>query len=87
MRAAVLLLAALSAALVAWSAYGISTMRTDAAGMGMAWGFWVVGAGFTACCMIPAVILAACNKAPVFALVLALLPAGLLLLSLGAGIV
>lgn len=87
MRAAVFLLAVISAIVLVWSGYGVATMHSDATGMGMAWGFWVVGAAFTACCMIPAVILAACDRLPRLALILALVPGLVLLLLLADGLI
>lgn len=87
MRKTVLFLALVYAILFGIAAFLNATATTDAAGRGMAWGFWIVGAGFTACFTTPAVILVACDRLPRLALVLALVPGLVLLLLLADGLI
>lgn len=86
MRLAPVLLAVLYAAVFLWAFRATETAHMDAAGRGMAMGFLVVGAMIAGAFTIPALILAALNKAPKWALGLSLAPLAVVFLALAAGI-
>ena len=79
MRVAVWILAALYAAVLGWLLIDTQTRPMDAAGYGMATGFLVVGGGVVALFTGPALILTALNRAPRWALGLALVPGAIVL--------
>lgn len=87
MRRTIFLLALAYAALYGWT--WVSTMNGggDAAGRGMALGFISIGATATAVFVIPALILAILDKAPKWALGLALTPAVLLVIVMATGVI
>lgn len=86
MRLAVFLLALAYAALYVVSWGNALNGGGDAAGRGMALGFISIGATITAGFVIPALILAVLNKAPKWALGLALAPGVFLILVFALGI-
>jgi len=86
MRLAVLLLAILYAVVLTWSFHSTANASMDAAGRGMAMGFLTLGAMIAAAFTLPALILAALNKAPKWALGLALAPFGVVVLAMASGV-
>ncbi|PSL18157.1 hypothetical protein [Shimia abyssi] len=85
MKRAVYVLSLAYSIFFAWAWIDTATGSMDAAGRGMALGFLIVGIGFTALFVIPALILTIRDKAPKWALGLVLAPGALLIfMSLGA---
>ncbi|MCI5097874.1 MAG: hypothetical protein MRY77_16295 [Rhodobacteraceae bacterium] len=85
MKRAVYVLSLAYAVFFGWAWFDTATGSMDAAGRGMALGFLVVGIGITLFFLIPALILTLRDKAPKWALGLAIAPAALFVfLSLGA---
>ncbi|WP_146348448.1 hypothetical protein [Falsiphaeobacter marinintestinus] len=78
MRKAVFALSLAYVILFGWAWFDTLNASMDAAGRGMALGFLTIGMGVTAVCVVPAVILAVMDKAPKWALGLALTPAALM---------
>ncbi len=87
MRRAVFALCLAYVLLFGWAWYDTTNASMDAAGRGMALGFLTIGIGATALFAVPALILAAMDKAPKWALGLALAPAGLLILVVMSGVI
>ncbi len=77
MRRAVFILALAYAALYGWAWVGTLNASTDAAGRGMALGFIGIGMMATAVFVIPGLILAILDRAPKWALGLAVTPVAL----------
>ncbi len=80
---AVYILCAIYAGLLTFWAVSISTSTSDAAGIGMAWGFFMVGAGATGLFAVPALVLALARTWPRMAITLAAIPAFLAILAAG----
>ena len=74
------------AILFGWAWYATATGSQDAAGRGMALGFLTVGIGVSLIFVLPALILALTDKAPKWALGLALTPAALMVLTAITGV-
>lgn len=87
MRRAVFLLTFAYVVLYGWAWYDTATASLDAAGRGMALGFISIGMMATALFVIPALVLALMDKAPKWALGLALTPAALLVLVVLGGLI
>lgn len=87
MRRAVFALSLAYAVLYGWVWYDTVTASMDAAGRGMALGFLSIGMAATAVFVLPALVLAAMDKAPRWALGLALTPAVLLVLVTVSGMI
>ena len=78
MRRAVFALSLAYAILFGWAWFDTLDASMDAAGRGMALGFLTIGMGVTALFVVPALVLALVDKAPKWALGLALTPAVLM---------
>ena len=87
MRLAVLLLALFYAVFYTWSYTATQSASMDAAGRGMALGFLMLEGMIAAAFTVPALILTALNKAPKWALGLALTPLGIVFLAMAAGVI
>lgn len=87
MKRAVFALSLAYVILFGWAWFDTANASMDAAGRGMALGFLTVGIGGTALFVVPALILTLMDKAPKWALGLALAPAVLLFLVVFMGAV